>query len=61
VISGPNGTTQRAIDVTRAGNDSLVDVKVPLEGFASGRYHVAITAALPGGKPVSRDVLFEIK
>jgi hypothetical protein len=34
---------------------------LPLKGLAAGKYHLAISAAVAGGKPVSRDVLFEVR
>jgi len=32
-----------------------------ITGLAPGKYHLTINASLPGGKPVTRDVLFEVK
>lgn len=41
--------------------DAVIAAMLPMQGLAAGKYHLAISATLPGGKPVSRDVLFEIK
>ena len=41
--------------------DSVIAAMLPLNGLAAGKYHLAVSATLAGGKPVTRDVLFEVK
>jgi hypothetical protein len=41
--------------------DAVIAAMLPLNGLASGKYHLAVSATLPGGKPVTRDILFEVK
>jgi VWFA-related protein len=41
--------------------DAVIAALLPLNGLAPGRYHLTVEAALPGGSPVSRDVLFEVR
>ena len=65
-LTGPNGTTSVApqlIAQKPAGGqqDAVIAAMLPIRGMAPGKYHLAISATLPGGKPVTRDVLFEVK
>jgi VWFA-related protein len=65
-LTGPNGavnSTPSLIGQNPAGDqqDAVMAAVLPLQGLAAGSYHLAISATLPGAKPVSRDVLFEIK
>jgi hypothetical protein len=32
-----------------------------MKGLAPGKYHLAVSASLAGGKGVTRDILFEVK
>jgi VWFA-related protein len=65
-ITGPNGpanSTPSLIVQKSAGDeqDAVVAAMLPMQGLAPGTYHLAISATLGGGKPVTRDVLFEVK
>jgi hypothetical protein len=65
-LTGPSGTTTSAPTLSAmksAGDqqDAVIAAVLPMNGLAAGRYHLAISATLAGGKPVSRDVLFEVK
>lgn len=65
-LTGPSGTTTSApvlSAMTPAGDqqDAVIAAVLPMNGLAAGQYHLAISATLAGGKPVSRDVLFEVK
>jgi VWFA-related protein len=65
-LTGPNGTvsvTPQLIAQKPAGNqqDAVIAAMLPLQGMASGKYHLAINASLPGGKPAARDVIFEVR
>lgn len=41
--------------------DAIIAALLPLNGLAPGRYHLTVEATLPGGSPVSRDVLFDVR
>jgi len=65
-LSGPNGTTSvtpQLIAQKPAGGqqDAVIAAMLPIRGMAPGKYHLAVSASLSGGKPVTRDVLFEVK
>jgi hypothetical protein len=65
-LKGPNGVVNVTPELTRekpAGDqqDAVIAAMLPIKGLATGKYHLAISATLPGGKPVSRDVLFEVR
>jgi hypothetical protein len=65
-VTGPNGAVTSSpslIGQKPAGDqqDAVIAAMLPMQGLPAGRYHLAVSAALPGGKPVTRDVLFEIK
>ena len=65
-LTGPNGTTsvtpQLVAEKPAGGQqDAVIAAMLPIRGMAPGKYHLAISASLPGGKSVSRDVLFEVK
>ncbi len=65
-LTGPNGTvsvTPQLIAQKPVGGqqDAAIAAMLPIKGLAPGKYHLAINALLPGGKPVTRDVLFEVK
>jgi len=65
-LTGPNGTKQstaRLIAQKPAADqqDAVVAAILPMQGLTAGKYHLAVSATLPGGKPVARDVLFEVR
>jgi len=65
-LTGPDGTTSvtpELLPQTGDGNqqDAVIAALLPLKGLRAGKYHLVVSATLPGGKPVSRDVLFEVK
>lgn len=65
-LTGPNGTNRSApslISQNPVGNqeDAVIAALLPLNNLAPGRYHLALEASLPGGKPLTRDVLFEVR
>jgi hypothetical protein len=65
-LKGPNGASNvppQSAPQKPAGDqqDSVMTATLPMKGLAAGKYHLAISATLPGGKPVTRDVLFEVK
>jgi VWFA-related protein len=51
VAQTPNGARQ----------DAIVTATLPMAGLAPGRYYLTIQAAWPSGKPVSRDIVFEVR
>lgn len=65
-LTGPGGTvavTPQLIAQKPAGGqqDAVIAAVLPIRGMAPGKYHLVISAKLPEGKPVSRDILFEVK
>ncbi len=65
-VTGPTGevrTKPSLIPQKPAGDqqDAVIAAMLPLNGLAAGKYHLAVSATLAGGKPVTRDVLFEVK
>jgi hypothetical protein len=65
-LTGPSGAVNSSPSLTPqspAGGqqDAVIAAVLPLNGLAAGKYHLAVSATLPGGKPVTRDVLFEVK
>jgi hypothetical protein len=65
-LTGPVGAVTSAPTLSAmksAGDqqDAVIAAMLPLNGLAAGKYHLAVSATLPGGKPVSRDVLFEVR
>jgi VWFA-related protein len=65
-VTGPKGEVKSSPSLTpqsSAGDqqDAVIAAMLPLNGLAAGKYHLAVSATLPGGKPVTRDVLFEVK
>jgi VWFA-related protein len=65
-LTGPGGnvplTPQLAEQKPAGGQqDAAITATLPIKGLPPGTYHLAIRSSLPGGKPVSRDVLFEVK
>jgi VWFA-related protein len=64
-LTGPAGsvTTHPELAEMKSGDqqDAVIAAMLPMQNLAAGKYHLAISATLPGGKPVSRDVLFEVK
>jgi VWFA-related protein len=65
-LTGPAGTvnsTPALSEMKSAGDeqDAVIAAMLPMQRLAPGKYHLAISASLPGGKPVTRDVLFEVK
>jgi len=65
-LTGPNGSvsvTPQLIAEKPVGGqqDAAIAAMLPIKGLAIGKYHLAINVSLPGGKPVTRDVLFEVK
>ena len=65
-VTGPNGainSTPSLVAQKSAGDqqDAVIAAMLPMHGLPAGKYHLAISATLPGGKPVTRDVLFEMK
>jgi VWFA-related protein len=65
-VTGPGGavnSTPSLIAQKSAGDqqDAVIAAMLPMQGMAAGKYHLSISATLPGGKPVTRDVLFEVK
>jgi hypothetical protein len=65
-LTGPAGAVSSAptlSEMKTAGDqeDAVIAAMLPMQGLPAGKYHLAISATLPGGKPVTRDVLFEVK
>jgi VWFA-related protein len=65
-LTGPNGavTSTPSLSAMKPSGDqqdAVIAAMLPVRGMAPGKYHLAISASLPGGKPVTRDVLFEVK
>ncbi len=65
-LTGPGGpvTTAPVLSAMKAAGDqqdAVIAAMLPMTGLPAGKYHLAFTATLGGGKPVSRDVLFEIR
>jgi hypothetical protein len=65
-VSGPSGavtSTPSLVPQKPAGDqqDAVIAAMLPLNGLAAGKYHLGVSATLPGGKPVTRDVLFEVR
>jgi hypothetical protein len=65
-LTGPNGTvsvTPQLIAQKAVGGqqDAVIAAMLPIRGMAPGKYRLAINVSLPGGKPVTRDILFEVK
>lgn len=66
VLTGPAGSVNSApalseMKSTSDQEDAVIAAMLPLNGLAAGKYHLAVSATLAGGKPVTRDVLFEVK
>lgn len=61
--AAPVTVTPQLIAQKPAGDqqDAVIAAMLPMRGLAPAKYHLAISAALPGGKPVTRDVLFEVR
>lgn len=65
-LTGPAGSVKSApvlslMQPVGDQQDAVIAAMLPMQGLAAGKYHLVVSATLPGGKPVSRDVLFEIK
>jgi hypothetical protein len=65
-LTGPAGavTSSPSLSLmkpTGDQQDAVIAAMLPMQGLAPGKYHLAVSATLPGGKPATRDVLFEVK
>jgi hypothetical protein len=65
-LTGPGAATAVAIDpqISRDGDgraDARLDFTLPLAGKPAGAYRLTVRAAVPRGKTLTRDVLFDVR